>query len=104
MLYDPRWEVKVEPKIDPLSMGNLIAWLKTKPEYKAYCYMDSGNCLLAQYAKECLGISDPIVGAMAIHHAGGKIKYGDDMIAVVAHWPRTYGGALERAQKHLNAN
>lgn len=47
MLYNPNWEQKT--KTDPLTLPALIAWLELQPADETYCYVDTGECLIAQY-------------------------------------------------------
>ena len=48
MLYNPRWEQKV----DPLSLEGLVAWLEQQPPETEYDWHDvRGGCLIGKYFK-----------------------------------------------------
>lgn len=95
MLYDPKWE---KPKVDPLSLGGLIAWLEMQPANKTYDWLDcSGQCLIDQYGA-AVGLPH-----IAVNLNGELNQIFPDMAdyATVCGggedgW--TFGGALERAR------
>jgi len=49
MLYDPKWEKKVETKADPFSLRTLIAWLEQQNLSESYRYTNIDDCPLARY-------------------------------------------------------
>ena len=93
MLYDKRWDAKVEAK--PLSLDGLIAWLERQPAGDSYNWHDcNGGCLIAQYGfavgidrldADCKGI-DAIFG-------GNGGSYSE----ICGSAPFTFGAALKRA-------
>ena len=94
----------------PLTLEDLIAWLRTKPADKKYWYINPGHCLWSQYLidrglakKPAVGMGnwydrgDPsrtsylIPGARNLYDRTG---WGNQL--AIAH-PRTFGAALDRA-------
>ena len=75
---------------DVYSLDGLIAWLRTQPPDKTYCYMNIDNCLIAQYL---------------IHHGcyrrlhSHELKNidGGSFYHVANHEIETFGAALNRA-------
>jgi hypothetical protein len=76
MLYDPKWEVKV----DPLSKESLIAWLEKQDPWQNYTFIDSSNCLLAQFAKSidssAIVDDNPVVDSYHYLIDGKSINFG----------------------------
>lgn len=99
MLYDPKWEAQTQPVI--FSLANLIAWLETMPAKETYCYLDSGECLLAQYFRASgksasLGHTTVVFdGVMPVHQIPRSFQ------DVATGRPRTFGAALKRARAAL---
>jgi hypothetical protein len=77
-------------KVDVRSIRTLIAWLETQPEGREYDYTKSGECLLAQY------LVAHGVAKYDLSSADVTAFFGDDS-EIVQGYPRTFGGALERA-------
>jgi hypothetical protein len=101
MLYDPKWEKQNDQKTDPFSLAALIAWLEQQDPEKSYCYLNNGECLLAQYFTAC-GYKRPNL-------ADTSFWQMDDICAPQIHFPvafnlvavaspRTFGAALDRAR------
>ena len=86
MLYDKRWDAKVETKADPFTLESLIAWLETRNPDERYDWTDGATCMCAQYFN---------VGALWDSQPGVR----PDGLAVVHPW--TFGAALERARAEL---
>lgn len=112
MLYDPKWEVEV--KADPLSLGDLIAWLETKPVDGKYCYSKWNDCLLSQWAQSFdpsayTSHNDPERFPTGFHYliSGKIVRFGEQFqkIAQPFHAPcgETWSAALDRARKALVA-
>jgi hypothetical protein len=113
MLFDPKWEAKVEP----LSLAGLIAWLETKPPKGRYYYIDNCRCLIGQFLA-ALGYENVCTYSKGFLH-GPREEYGPgeeeairdgtlvyfpagfDRIAISGE--HKYGVALERARA-LNKN
>jgi hypothetical protein len=107
MLYDPKWEAPT--KADPLSLDSLIAWLETQPRDKAYCYDDTGHCLLAQYFQQVYGEEVGVGGTYYTRPDGTDVDLPMSFRDIpVGGWAcglgrrfknerRTFGAALERA-------
>ncbi len=100
MLYDPRWEKKIETKADPFSLGSLIAWLTEQPAQKSYEYFHcGGECLYGQYMRS-IGISWEEArycgapGRPDIHRGFREMVY----FPIAHNEPHTFGAALERAR------
>lgn len=102
MLYDPKWEI--ETKIDIWSLRDLIAWLETKPADEAYCYVESGRCMIAQYLK-AKGWAEPRVDPDYVDDfSSGERKIlpdGWDYVAYGRGEGATFGAALNRARELL---
>lgn len=98
MLYDPKWERPAETKVDPLSLGSLIAWLKTKPRNETYSYMDCrGACLFSQFmAAQGFQWRREGDGGLAQEWIG---FHEEPWINIALDTPHTFGAALERARK-----
>lgn len=110
MLYDPKWEKKIETKADPFDLRTLIAWLETQNSQKTYNYGCNGHCLLAQYFTD--------QGFAYVGMGGTRFSYGPDgnrqVQMLPPHFNRiawasgktapgeyTFGGALKRARAVL---
>lgn len=78
-----------QPEIKTLP--SLIAWLEQQPADQGYSYIHPYSCLIAQYLKAHGTAGDAV--ALGIPEL---IKLG--FIDVVIGYPRTFGGALERAR------
>lgn len=104
MLYDKRWDAKVETKADPFSLENLIAWLEKQPARSTYDGCNSDVCLLAQW----LQTKDPSAANVPGQkkHSYWYAVNGQEIdlqrfsnIAVAS--PMTFGAALKRARDAL---
>src|SRR5690349_18723441 len=93
MLYDKRWDAKVE--VNPLSLEALIIWLEQKPSDKVYCYSDHGRCLAAQYNRS-LGRKYHVQLIFDDPRPGSDFDYCLEWVAIQE--PRTFGAALKRAR------
>jgi hypothetical protein len=84
MLFDPRWQ-----NTRKHSLSDFVAWLELQPADGTYVWDDSHVCLCAQYygMKDWYPVDDAI-GA----------RDGVRLDNIAKKWPRTYGGALERAR------
>lgn len=83
MLYDPKWEAKA----DPMSLAALIAWLEKQPPDSKYDFMCiSGGCLLDLYFGRCTTPSEYVAFPESWR------------MDIAPGFPRTFGGALERAR------
>ena len=95
----------VETRPDALSLDGLISWLETKPADDAYCYIDTGHCLIGQYTRERLGFEDVTVGSLRFiglkgDGLGRYYSMPPHWNNVAAHFPHTFGAALERARAY----
>jgi hypothetical protein len=92
----------VEAPGDPFTLPHLIAWMRTKPADEVYCFVDNGECLIAQYISH-LGYGEPNVGPFMF-----VAKYEGKRVSkeLPDHWndiangygkPHTFGAALSRA-------
>lgn len=101
MLYDPKWETKV----DPLSLAGLIAWLETQPANRTYEWMDcSGGCLIGEYGR-AIGIKRLDRRNYELNQIfGGDNGTIFDTYSQVCNGggPYTYGAALKRAREVLS--
>jgi hypothetical protein len=92
MLYDPKWEVKAEPR----SLESLVAWLEKQPPEKSYSFLEPSTCLVAQWlisngeTNYCL-FSEEIEAMF-----GGRGLEIVDGIGPAGEW--TFGAALKRAR------
>lgn len=86
-------------KSDVFSTEKLVSWLETKPSEKAYCFMDNGNCLLAQYFR-AHGFPTAEAGGTIIWLVDGEgcTELPDGWADIAADKPRTFGDALDRAR------
>lgn len=101
MLYDPKWEKKIEAHSDPLSLSSLINWLEHQPANARYCYSSNGHCLLAQFAKAQGFVVNGVAGSTWRIHPTDILHRTDfppHFEDIAAHDPHTFGGALERAR------
>lgn len=91
MLYDPKW--KDEPNL--LSLDNLISWLEMQPAKRTYNYIDSSECLVAEYLKA--------MGQESFDYACLDDFSRDFAIVANSGDPvDTYGAALNRARALLD--
>jgi hypothetical protein len=107
MLYDKRWDAKVEQKADPFKLETLIAWLEYQPADKEYCYTDNGYCLLGQYFSAAGYKNVQVYSNLVFYHgcAKSRVEYPYSFNRIAngmddrADWKyvRTFGGALKRA-------
>lgn len=102
MLYNPSWNTP------DLSIAAVADWLAMQPAERTYEYINPGNCLIAQYLR-WLGYSDVVVGACAysIYSDDGEFgslprPFPNNLWAVAAEYPRTFGAALQRARAYLD--
>lgn len=102
MFVEPQHQPITTKPADPFTLPALIAWLETMPGDGVYCFVDNGECLLAQYfaangykninmgpydfehGRDCTKVSLP--------RAFNDIANDDDM---------TFGAALTRARQAL---
>jgi hypothetical protein len=89
MFYDPT--CKPEVKADPFSLESLIAWLEKQPAGDVYCWSDTEQCLLGQWAR-AMGVPEKEVANKSTEL--DTCAPFDD-IALLS--PFTFGAALERA-------
>ncbi len=88
MLYDKRWDAKVEQP----SLTGLIAWLEKQPGGTTYDFGDPYNCLVARYLQAiahtpyCLSSWDV------------QKMFGYKGFEAVVKGPYTYKAALQRAR------
>jgi hypothetical protein len=99
MLFDPKWEVKA----DPFSLLDFISWLETKSPGARYDFDNcQGECLMGQYmaARGRDWVYGPIDCKTPYWQSCLEVFDGDvsDGAHVLAGYPRTFGGALERAR------
>jgi hypothetical protein len=90
MLWNPKHDAK--PKVDPLSVAGLVAWLETQPEDTEYDADDGDACVCKQYLR-AIGLGHLPYDA-AIPNGATRIK--------ITFWgPPTFGAALHRARAYL---
>jgi hypothetical protein len=101
---------------NPNSLTALIAWLKTKAADEAYCYMDRGKCLAAQYKASIGEIYDTRTVSVFRYDRDPSTASFDDMLEYIGMQPvnvqealrcgpkarLTFQGALELARKIAN--
>lgn len=91
-------------------LGGFISWLKTKPTYGTYNYVDARKCLVSQFLQAC-GYVDTDGGPFSFSyrnpHTNERV-WGNlpDLLDSIARGPNyraryTYGSALKRAKKAL---
>lgn len=102
MLYDKRWDAKVEQKAEPFSLGSLIAWLEKQPKDEVYCWNNVGECLMGQYARHIDPLSHffPFANSTDLYKyvIDGKIVDFGEFGKIASETPRTFGAALKRAR------
>jgi hypothetical protein len=86
MLYDTRWDAKIETRIEP-TMGRLIEWLEQQPLNMEYNFLDASHCLLGQAFGREASIRETLSFS--------------DLYDVARGWPRTFRAALKRARAHM---
>ncbi len=91
MLYDKRWDAKV----DPYSLDAFIAWLELQPADKAYDLYDPGNCAIAQWLRST-GMKYEALIKLESLRLGEECEFAQ---IVLATWKPTFGDALRRARK-----
>lgn len=90
MLHNPKWDAP--PKVDPLTLTALIAWLEQQPAKRSYCYINELGCLAYQYNKS--------IGRKYVTRETREPKRFDYTLENIASVePYTFGAALERARK-----
>jgi hypothetical protein len=99
MLYDPKWE----RRLDPFTLASLIAWLEAQDPAAEYCYSDTGGCLLARYFA-ARGFHKVIMAARFFYHFP-RPGAAYDIVFFPRHFNdvakgkvRTFGAALTRAR------
>ncbi len=101
----------IETKPDVFSLEGLIAWLETQDPARAYCYLDAGECLAAQFYKLCgRDYKVPLISCCLYEfiigesHEAPDCSFGE-LLEGIAAWggDRSYGAALDRARKLLAA-
>lgn len=121
MLYNKRWDAKVEQKADPFALGSLIAWIEKQPSDMRYCYTDGGICLLSQYFSAC-GFKNVWLWGDCFYHGDTTIPlmdqpeaiqlgittpiprdFNDIARGVAGNMSTTFGAALKRARAALMA-
>lgn len=92
-----------------MNLESLAFWLEQQPRNGTFHYWHSGNCLLARYYKEH-GFEDARVAITYIRPWGINgpcLGVPSEINEVVYGGPfrlfRTFGGALKRARRALNA-
>ncbi len=100
MLYDKRWDVPIETKPISFNWESLVSWLRTMPAEESYCFTDSGQCLLAQWAasidpQAIRGTADDTY-AYTVH---GRAVSLSPFYLVAIDVPRTFGAAYKRAYR-----
>lgn len=93
MLYDPKWEKKIEVK--PSFIG-FVAWLETKDPDEKYNWGDGCRCAIGQYLN-LFGITN----ANNIPYSEYEKFEGGPDVFVALKEPHTFGAALERARASL---
>jgi len=91
----------IEAKADPLTLESLIAWLEKQPTDLSYVWADcNGGCLIGLY-----GIAHGISWKTMIKSDIGNTSPYDRLTrgGVAYKYPRTFGGALERARASLSS-
>lgn len=83
-------EPVVEAKV--FTLESLIAWLETKDPDEFYCFVEKGDCLVAQWA----GLKD--LKSFEIDEATF-----DGCLDIAANFPHTFGHALSRANRLTRA-
>ena len=99
MLYDKRWEKKV----DPINIATLITWLEQRPAKDTYVFSDcDGMCLYAQYlssfghpAQQDFGKYEPKLFNLF------ERLHQEPFYSIASTRPWKFGKALERARKAL---
>ena len=91
MLYNKRWDAKVETKADPLTLPALIAWLEKQPADAGYNYCQPETCLIAQYLKAS-GLKKFCLMSREVERLG----WMDIVHPISGDW--TFGAALQRAR------
>lgn len=88
MLYDPKWEKKIETKP---GLASFIEFLASMPVGEEYDVESPRQCALGKWSKKigqdifcCTFEADEVLGCVAWEIVGG--------------YPRTYGAALKRAR------
>ena len=87
------------------SLRGLIAWLETKDPQKEYDYYDCGGaCLIGQYVN-AIGLRWGVFRNADLYGAGWDWWLNNPKSAplreISVDYPRTFGGALKRAQERL---
>ncbi len=111
MLYDPKWEKKIDTKADPFSLESLTAWLETMPANGEYNWGDCGygtrGCLLMQYFR-AKGFRNARGGASTVRYDWWfwqrKASIPETFIAISVRSPNTFGAARDRARSILSNN
>jgi hypothetical protein len=102
MLYDPKWEVQADTKLDPMAYDTFVGWLEKQPHNKRYCYLDHGACLVASYLTAMGFKSIEVFSCGAFTHRIGNQQisaaYPQHLDGIAVHEPHTYRAALERAK------
>lgn len=102
MLYDKRWDAKVEQKADLFKLESLIAWLESMPADQQYDFHKcDGTCMLGQYMQfQNVKWTPENYTQLHCAYGGGKFpNFGYIACAI----PRTFGAALTRARSALSA-
>ncbi len=98
MLYDKRWDAKIEEKADPLSLEAFIAWLRQQPGDGVYCYGDSGHCLAAEYNKSFERPYKVVRIWTDSSQPPSESSFDYILEKIAVRFPNTFKGALERAE------
>lgn len=100
MLYDKRWDQKIDSR-NVFDLTRFRDWLLTMPRKERYCYFDNGNCLLARYFYSC-GYTDVLVGGSSVYCSLGSIRLDMNLPSFFKEVPllgrRTFGAALFRTR------
>lgn len=97
MLYDKRWDAKIEP----LTLAGLIAWLQMQPPSASYDWGNCGGfCLIDLYGK-ATRVGRISSNRSALEAIFGPRRISDDWgyHSICGPRPWTFGAALARARR-----
>lgn len=100
MLNNPQWQKTLETaRAVEFSREHVIAWLETQPADGAYCYTDTGECLIAKYLT-FLGHTRVSVGALGCYNSDriSRTQAPRFLYEAAVQSPRTFGAALDRVR------
>lgn len=97
-----------EVVLEPFSLEDIIAWLRTKEPTEHYCYTEMENCLLGQYVHERGGqlvasktLFDTPHYAIGPHTLEAVPMWETWLGNVVVNGAHDFGAALRRAEWEL---